>query len=68
MLKRVLKQWATNLNSVGDTTTIELNNNFLHNIVIYKSSYLGRSYKWALVNSVAIINSSNAVFKRYFNI
>ena len=68
MLKRALKRQATNLNSIGNTTTIELNNKSLRDIVIYKGSYLGRSYKRALVNSAAIINSSNIVFKRYFKI
>ena len=66
MLKRALKRRATNLNSIGDTTTIESNDESLRDVVIYEGSYLGRSRKRALVNSAAIVNSSNAVFKRYF--
>ena len=66
MLKRALKRRATDLDSVGDTTIIESNDKSLRDVVIYKGSYPGRSYKRALVNSAAIINSSNAVFKRYF--
>ena len=68
MLKRALKRQATDLNSIGNTTTIELNNKSLRDIVIYKGSYLGYSYKRTLVNSVLTINSSNVVFKRYFKI
>ena len=68
ILKRALKRRATNLNSAGDTTRIELNDESLRDIAIYKGSYLGRSYKRALVNSAVIINSSNTVFKRYFKI
>jgi hypothetical protein len=68
MLKRALKRQATDLDSAGDTTMIELNNESLRDIVLYKGSYLGCSRKRALVNSAAIINSSNAVFKRYFKI
>ena len=68
MLKRALKRRATNLDSAGDTTTTESNDESLRDIVIYKGSHPGRSRKRALVNSAAIINSSNAVFKRYFKI
>ena len=64
----MLKYRASEFKSIGDTTTTELNNKSLRDIVIYKNSYLRQSYKRALVNSVSIINNSNIVFKRYFKI
>ena len=66
ILKRASKRQATDLDSAGDTTTIESNDESSRDVVIYEGSHPGRSCKRALVNSVAIINSSNAVFKRYF--
>ena len=47
---------------------IKSNDESSRDIVIYKGSHPGHSHKQALVNSMAIINSSNAVFKCYFKI
>lgn len=66
MLKRVSKRRASKFKSAGDTTTTESNDESSRDVVMYEGSRPGQSRKRALVNSASIINSSNAVFERYF--
>ena len=66
MLKQASKRRATDLDSAGDTTTTESNDESSRDVVIYEGFHQGRSRMRALVDSAAIVNSSNAVFERYF--
>ena len=68
MLKWASKRRASELDSVGNSYATDSTDDQSRDVAIYQGSYPGRSRERALLDSASIINSSNEVFQRYFEL